>query len=276
MHTLAEIQNWMRWSITDPRGVEALLADPASGTRLEPAPRCFDAIDISKSVSGTARLGVYAEGYYLRILEALEADFPTLRQSLGEKSFRKLTVDFLVAHPSDSFNLGDLGEKMPAFIQTHELQETCNYLGAIATLEWATTEAFYSSFSEPFDPSALASVLPEAWTDARMKLDHSIRFHQFDFPVDVLWQARASTNFESIEKSLVPERVYLLVHRPGGQSQVERVERAPYQILRRFAAGDSLGEVLDSLPEKASPSDVMGWFGAWIQSGVIRNVEFPS
>ena len=264
----------MRWAITDPRGVESALADPETGTRAEPAPRCIDRIAELAPLTRTDRLAVYAEAYYARILEALENDFPTLRQSIGESSFRKLVADFLIRHPSDSPNLGDLGSRLPGFLRSHEFHGLCDYLVEIAELEWAMVEAFYSFSTDPFEPSSLSGVPEEAWMGARMKLDPSVRLLRCGFPVDQLWNSRQSEDFESIEESLQPETVHLVVHRPFEQSQVVRLTAPAYDVLARFHAGESLGDVLASLNDQVVPPEVMDWFQKWIQAGIIRKVEF--
>jgi hypothetical protein len=63
------------------------------------------------------RIEVYATAYEARLLEAMEKTFPLLREELKEELFDDLAIDYLLAHPSRHFSLGQIGENFSAFLE---------------------------------------------------------------------------------------------------------------------------------------------------------------
>ncbi len=117
--TLSELQVWMKWAITDPRGVEGALGeliftDPVLQERFrEPSPRCLDALE-SGAVPVERRLDVYAEGFFLRIRDVILSDFPELAVLLAE-DFDEFVADYLKVFPSRSFNISEVSRDLSAF-----------------------------------------------------------------------------------------------------------------------------------------------------------------
>ena len=91
---LRQLQEWLRAVITDP-GVDV-------------AP---DAVVRSSSrLSAAQRLDLYRRSYRLRLLEAMRAFHPGLRQMLGHELFDEFALDYIRARPSRSYRLQRLGE----------------------------------------------------------------------------------------------------------------------------------------------------------------------
>src|SRR5947209_4556270 len=75
MSGLAQIQTALqRYLLTRERDIETLV----QGTARVPVP---------------VRLGIYADGYRLRLAEALQTNFPVLARLLGEAQFARIAAD---------------------------------------------------------------------------------------------------------------------------------------------------------------------------------------
>lgn len=74
---------------------------------------------VTRSVGATParRLGIYARGYSLRLLECLRADFPALRYVMGDELFDFFAQTYIWNHPSTSTTLFDLGAGFADFLQ---------------------------------------------------------------------------------------------------------------------------------------------------------------
>src|SRR5262245_61237926 len=57
---------------------------------------------------GDGRLRIYREMYFLRIEDALGADYPSLKRRLGAGRFGTLCRAYIRAHPSTSFTLEEI------------------------------------------------------------------------------------------------------------------------------------------------------------------------
>src|SRR4051812_7986124 len=90
--SLAELQAWMRWVITDPRGAERALAGAEPGPGFEVYPGRYQAPrpDCRQAVLCGRGLDVYAEAYFARLAESLGQDFPAVKRVLGDEAFAQL------------------------------------------------------------------------------------------------------------------------------------------------------------------------------------------
>ena len=115
--SLCELQSWMSWVITDPRGVEPALKGerPEVARQVEPLPRKLEEISARSESDRCERLSVYAEGYFSRLLEVLEADYPLTHKAMGAQLFMECIAAYLKLYPSKTDNVGEVGEFLPEF-----------------------------------------------------------------------------------------------------------------------------------------------------------------
>src|SRR5271169_6711582 len=71
-------------------------------------------------VSAEDRLGIYATAYRLRLLEALDADYPGLHTLAGDEEFDAIGRAFIAAQPSVFYNLRWYGGALSQFLRTAE------------------------------------------------------------------------------------------------------------------------------------------------------------
>lgn len=265
--TLRELQSWLRWVVTDPRGAGPALADRRSVA--EPKPRCLSFVSAGGAWDAEARLGIYAEAYFSRLAEALSGTYAAVHAALGEAGFLRLAADYLKAHPSDSFNVDEVGRRLPDFIASHPFGGQYPWLSQLAALEWCVAEAFYEEDVPGLDLSELRSVKPEAWARARFELDPAVKLLSADFPVDELWRQNGLGTPRS-------EKVWMLVDRDAdGQVEVTRLTRAQFVALRAMREGACLSEICEQagMSEGDAPPLVMQWFSDWVSRGVIRAID---
>ncbi len=263
--TLAEVQNWLSWVVTDSRGVAPALRRPDG----EPQPRCLGAIVEAEPLTKIERLDVYAEAYYSRLLECLELDFPALKRVLGEDIFRGLVAQYLEAHPSRTFTANSLGEQLPEFMKSYELSEELPYLPDLARLEWATVDSFFAKDHAPFDPARLDQIAADAWPRVRLKLDSSVVLLHSHWNVDDM------SNDEKQPAS--EEERWLVVSRQNYKVRVQKVEPLQFRVLELLSEGMRLGELCtkieESLDIEAVPPPLMDWFKTWMEAGFIRDLH---
>lgn len=111
---LGVLQRWMLSAVTTPGGV-------AEGVRVARDRYGFDVVDAVKGsnrLSAHERLGIYARGYVLRLLECLRAEFPILRALVGDQVFEMFASSYVWTRPSRTPSLYDLGAGFADFLQT--------------------------------------------------------------------------------------------------------------------------------------------------------------
>src|SRR5258708_1482829 len=172
---LAELQRWMRWVITEPRGIrEALTSpwtlDPSLANRYKEPERQLEVIEEAARLSTHDRLDVYANAYFYRLLETLGADYTAVHRVVGEEKFHDLVAHYLMRYPSHSPNIGDLGQAFPGFIKGYPLSEQFPFLYELASLERAAMECLFTHHLPALDISSSHTKSEEAWATARFFL----------------------------------------------------------------------------------------------------------
>ncbi|HSB62367.1 MAG TPA: DNA-binding domain-containing protein, partial [Vicinamibacteria bacterium] len=112
---LDRLQRWMLGVIVHPSPVEAALREPSAEV---PAERIEEVLLPSPSLTAAERIDIYHGMYPLRMVEALESDYPALAHHLGDDAFRQLVVGYVQAHPSRSYTLNRLGDHLPEYVRT--------------------------------------------------------------------------------------------------------------------------------------------------------------
>lgn len=291
--TLAQLQHWMRWIISDPRGVAPALADPRPtadvlkgrvpeillSTFQEPSPSCLTAISEQPPLSREDRLSIYAHAYFQRLVDVVTSDFPTMAKVLGEEDFRELVADYLVQHPSTTPNAAEVAGHLPGFVKAHRFCHRYPFLADLARLEWSLVEAFHADELPAFDATLLSSIGEEAWEHVTFKLDRALNLLELEWPVEQLWYAETAA-----PPDFAPSRTYLAIFRAEGQARVRKLEKLPFLLLTQMQSGKSLGAVCEDThkalnleADSVAVSTVFGeWFGNWITEGWIRNVRLAN
>ena len=280
---LRNLQRWMRWVLTDPRGVADAIGEPTPAEvkyrnrYISPQPDCLDLIALDPPLSPIERLDIYAEGYFARIAESLGTDFSAIKRVVGEDTFLKIVADYLKAYPSRMTNIGEIGSQLAHFLRDHELGQENEYLSELAVLEWAVIESFYANDLPLLSVSHLNKIPENTWPHARFKLDSSVRLLKTHWPVDRLWTSRAQDNFSEVFDSFAPEESSLLVFRNGRDSQhagnvlVHRISPQESAALGWIKERASLGQICEQLGQ----IELIGeWFGQWMSHGILREIDF--
>jgi hypothetical protein len=271
--SLAELQKWMRWVITDPRGVDAALSDPPAldipsrERYLAPVLNGLPWITDEKPLSPSQRLDIYAEGYFARIAEVLEQDFSAVHRQVGEAAFLKIVADYLKTHPSRSPNIGDVGSRLPEFLRVHELTRELLWISELALMEWEITQSFYADDVPRLDAGTLGSVGAEAWPQARFELDPSVRLLRLHSNTDEIWR--------DAEASWTEGARFVLVYREGDSVDITQLDPGSFRVLQWMQEQLSLEQICERLGESGEElPPLMTWFQQWISSGLIRAIRF--
>lgn len=278
--SLRELQAWMKWIITDPRGVDKALANPSpdvkkySSRYTSPNPSAHHLISKQPPITVANRLEIYAEAYFSRIVESMESDFPATAKILGEIDFQRLVANYLKEYPSSTPNVGEVGKKLSDFVVNYEELKEKPFIRDLIELEWLFVEAFYSDEpGEVFDFTRLSYLTHEEIASHSVSIHPSIRIFKSTWPLESLWKLRdkeSTADFEEIKKSEKEE--YYLLYRNKGFIEFEKMEYEKGIILSLLRDGLSLAEVIDRLPpvgsEEAS-DNLTNWFNEWVALRII-------
>lgn len=278
---LKDLQRWLRWIITDPRGAVDALENPHPEGKSQRyhAPE----IDVRHLIQKSAhlethnRLSVYAEAYFSRILEALESDFVSIRRLIGEDEFANLINGFLKDYPSKYTNITEIGRHLSLYLMENP-QSYPAWLADLARLEWGLIESFYAGTCPPFNPATLHGRADSDWESARVFFDPGVRIHKSEWPLDQIHKALHLTKWQ-------PKVTPLLIYRRFGFSQFAAVSAQEYLCLDVLLAGHPIGDAVEAALENnsdnsgnaaptQSTTNINDWFTNWTSLGLISKIEF--
>ncbi len=229
----------------------------------------------TRFISDGERLAVYSDGYLARLVEALEETYETIRQILGHVRFVELCERYVKRHPSFSYNINKLGDKLPDFLRDDPFTIEIPMLPDLARLEWLTTSAFHAYQKKPFDFHKVSNVNPEQWEKAVFHFQPSIGLISSPWSIIDVWAARKMKDLE-LSSKISPTPCYVVVYRKEYEVYCEPVDKIQFEVLQSLKDGKPLGQTLNRLKEHGSSLPIFDWFAKWSHLGFIADLKFSS
>jgi hypothetical protein len=242
-------------------------------------------VKATAKVGAPQRLAIYYDAYRLRLLEALDANYPVLHAWIGEAEFEQLGLAYLDAHPSRHFSIRYFGHRLPEFLGTEAYRDRPD-LGEMARFEWALSEAFDADDCSLLRPEEMAAVPPDAWPGMRLRFHASVRRLNLRWNVPAIWKAvkRNLSAKESGAASPVPVPAPAAAEQPRAwliwRSALETYFRC-VSVEEAWAidsaiAGGSFAEICEGLTEwidaQHVASHAAGLLKRWIGDGLVCEV----
>jgi Putative DNA-binding domain len=270
---LETLERWMQSVVMHPDGAEA-------GVRSAPARRLIPAaaskletvVLPSKSLTSTERLGIYANMYYARLIEVLDAEYPTTRQILGPDAFEAACRKFIARHPSRTRTLGHLSEQFPAFLARHLPRSNRHGLAVdVARIERAMEDVFDARRAEPMTPEQFASIGGDQWERVKLAVTPALRLLTLRFPANAYMNAVRDGAKPGIPR---PRPSFAIVYRRGFQVFRRDQAREQFRLLSALAAGRPLGAAVRASAGRGPSANVLaaklgGWFRDWAAGGIF-------
>jgi hypothetical protein len=259
--SLAQIQERFYALVTAPEGVgAALAADGLTAGDLE------SMVVGDERLEALARLDVYANMYFYRILEVLRGDYPRLTAALGDPAFHNLITDYLVAcrprHPSIAL----AGDRLPEFLASHALGAERPWLVPLASLERAYTELFDGPDAATLGLDDVRALAPPALAALPLGLVPCHRILVHPFAIDPLWRATG-------EQAAAAKREVLLVWRQDIEVYHRVIDAEEQALLELAGKGTTLQHLCEQIAAESTEEGahkVFNLVGRWLADGMVR------
>jgi len=232
------------------------------------------------SVGNEVRLWLYANGYYARLVEALENDYPTLAVLLGEEAFVALCHEYARACPSTYFTLRFFGQHLSRFLRQHAVYKSQLSTIELAEFEWAFIEAFDAADAQLVTEHDIASIPQEAWLALKMTLLPSIQRVKHTYNVVAIWRAVKDKKTLPQAEGLTTQDNYL-VWRDAltMKTQYRYLEPDEAVALQVVAEGGSFVAICEALAEVIEdqneiPMRAASLLKAWVTAGMITDISW--
>src|SRR5260370_23614638 len=142
----------------------------------------LDAIVLGDNrLSAEARVEIYANMYFYRILDSLKEDFPATLVVLGEDNFHNLITGYLLEYPPTEPSISYCGRHLAEYLRDHPLCEGAPFIADLVKLERASLEAFVGPDGAAMDPDALRAIAPEEWPALKLGIHPSAQILALDW-----------------------------------------------------------------------------------------------
>jgi hypothetical protein len=218
---------------------------------------------------------VYADGYRVRLVEALGSDYPALQGLIGEGAFDRMAREFIAAHPSRRPNLRWYGGELARFLARAPRWHRRSLLAELAQFEWALGLAFDAADASPATVNDVGRVPPEDWPAMRLKLDPSVQLLSLRSSAPLAWRAVIAGD-EPPRPAMRRRPVDWLVWRKGHEPYYRALAPAEARALGAAAKGcrfDALCEEIERYLGNAQAAQraaqfLKGWLGEGLICGI--------
>lgn len=230
-------------------------------------------------VSARDRLDIYADGYRVRLLEALASDYTGLKKYLGDDVFKTLGRAYIDRYPSRHFSLRWFGKMLPDFAASTAPFNRHVEITELARFEWAHGLVFDAVDVTPLAISELAALAPAAWLDLRFELQPALQLLKLNSNAPLLWSA---LNNDEIPPPLQLHETACdwLVWRQDLRILFRELPLEEAIALTAFADGycfaDVCAQLCERLPESQVPGYAAGLLRQWIDAGLIKKICDPA
>lgn len=269
--SLRELQQWLKWVITDPRGVAEALNDPSPNIekykhRYTSPTNSFLEVIASDKTPATDRLDIYAEGYFSRILDCLSETFSRTKKAVGEDFFTMLAAEYLKAYPSMFNSIDEVGRYFPKFLNEMDDERIPLWIPDIANLEWNWIEAFYAP--EVSIDSNWKEILA-ANPAVRLKVNPSVCFISSQYTLDELLQQL--DNDKDVGDFSSGHSRHILIYRVHDEVLWQEMNSNMFQVLKDLSAGVTIEDAMSRCD--VNDLELIGqYFGHWVENEIICGI----
>jgi len=231
-----------------------------------------DAIVDAPPLPVAARLGIYRDGYRVRLIEALDDTYPLLHLLLGDEAFVALGAAFVASHPSVHRSIRWYGRELPEFLGRSPPHAEQPILAELALLEWTLAEVFDAADAESKPRAAFSAIDASAWSELKFEFHPSLRRLHFHWNTTAVWQAMSHQE-PPPEPVCAEHPVPWLLWRQNLQNYFRSMNIDEAAALDSALRGDSFGDICESLaewlPDEEIPLRAASLLGTWADSGII-------
>jgi hypothetical protein len=230
---------------------------------------------VADGIDAATRVGVYSTAYRLRLIDALAANFPRLRDFLGGDAFAILARDYLDRYPSQNVSVRWFGHRLAEFLRHDQAFAAAPWVPELAQWEWDIAAAFDATDVEPIELQAL-NIAAEDWPQLRFELHPSVRLLSLQTAAVALFrQAADAVAGEVPELQLQRPQAYV-IWRQGLDVRYREQSDDEAHALTLLSQGGTFeamcAGLCDWVAENEVPTRAASLLKTWVLEGLIASV----
>jgi hypothetical protein len=269
---LEQLQSLLYRLITAVNGVaEGLAAERELGTT------GLDALVLGDDrLSAEARVDIYANMYFHRILDALKEDFPATLAVLGADNFHNLVTGYLLEYPPTQPSISECGRHLAAYLRRHPMRERAPFIADLARLERASVEVFQAPDTVTLEPDALRSIAPADWPALKFRIQPAAQILALGWQVSKLLRAvEEHREWKAAEQGAVK----VLVWRNNARVFYRDLEKVEADSLKAISHDATFSEICDLVAADTSIEDPIAtinrMLARWLSDNLLTSIPSP-
>jgi hypothetical protein len=221
-----------------------------------------------RGVFAAPGFAVYRNTWLKALIDALDANYPTVAMLLGPEPFEAIASAYARGHQPETPVLALYGDRFPDFLVEVQIASDIPYLRDVAALDRLWTESLFAPDAAALDAEFIGSLAPHTLSALRPSLHPAVRIARFETPAVTIWQAHHDEDgFDELEPDWRAESV--LVTRPAGAVAVHAIGDAEHDLLRLIGEGHGLAEAVDLTARDFPDADLSGSLSLIFSSGAL-------
>jgi hypothetical protein len=213
-----------------------------------------EAIDSNDDMPAATRLNIYSDAYRLRLIEALEANYPVLAKLLDDEAFGRMTQEYLAINPSRHFSIRWFGHRLPGFLREFADYRDQPWLAELAEWEWKIAAAFDAADAPPLSIDDVAGIAPEHWAALRLTLHPSVR--RVSLKTNIVQIAKAAAEGAELPAPTpLDTGVEWLIWRQDLSVQYRSLSTAEAAAVDAISSGATFGEMCEAVAQFVGDDD---------------------
>jgi hypothetical protein len=215
---------------------------------------------------------VYRNTVMKGCVDALQANYPSVAQLVGEEWFRAAAAIYVRANLPRHPMLADYGASFGDFLTRFEPAADLPYLAGVARLDRFWTEAHVARDEEAVAPAEVASLTSEELARTVLRPHAAARWAWFDDqPIFTIWRRNREPGGDDLS-DIDWQGEGALVVRPGGAVEWHALDRAGCAFLDACAAGQPLGGAAAAALHVEPETDLAKLLARLLEAGAFGNV----
>ncbi|HWH84474.1 MAG TPA: DNA-binding domain-containing protein [Burkholderiaceae bacterium] len=209
----------------------------------------------------------------------LASTFPTVRAMLGDADLAPLAAEFRRAHPPQHGDLGEWGDALPAWLDTHAGLARWPWLGDTARLDLARHRCERAA-DTVFEAESLGRLASDDAAQLRLVLMPGTALLRSRWPIAAIHRAHAldgdtaQAAFAELRAAIEQARAeQVLIARRGWRAEVYALDAAGADWIESLLAGRDLASALE---RAGAGFDFAAWLADALRAGWLKGVEAPS
>lgn len=229
-----------------------------------------------EKADAATRLGIYADAYRLRLLDALRDNYPAVNGLLGDEAFETLVQAYLAEYPSSYRSIRWFGDRLAGFLETTAPWGDQPVLAEMARFEWSLRAAFDAADAEPLPLEAAAQIAPEAWPGMRLAFHPSVDRLDLQWNVPAIWK-QFDRGREPDPPQAAEYPIGWVIWRRDLQQYFRSLQVDEAWALDAMRRGRTFAEVCEGLCEWLDPPHVAlqaaAYLKGWLKDGLVTGIE---